>query len=444
MNPVTEIRKEYITYINEHREEMIRTAEEMKEDLEHSALFVRGRHTSRPLSIPRIYSRDMISQFEEIVHTAYGIFHKIIQEYMNCADYRKLFPFSGELEELILVPNGYDSFLPMARFDIFYNEDNGEFHFCEINADGSTGMNEDRIMDEMMIHNPAHQEAIRKYSLKPFELLDSLVDSFLALYDTFENKVEKPNVAIVDFLELGTVREFEELVRRFQKKGVDSEICDIRELRYEDGKLYSGKGHVIDAVCRRAVTADVMDHYQEIQPFIQAIKDQAVFLSGSFCTQLVHHKSIFHVIHLPRTQQFLTKEEIDFVEKHVPKTMPFDSGWIDKEEVIRNKDSWILKPQDAYASKGVAAGFEYGEKEWADIVQDAYGSDYICQEYVPQYLSSNVDFLFGDGQWHDYITMAGLYVYNGRFAGVFSRAAIEGEIIDYINNERRQVTYVLD
>ena len=442
MSSVTEIRKEYIDYINSHRDEMVQAAEELKEDLEHTALFVKGKHTSRPLSIPRIYSKEMTAQFEEIVRITYGIFRKIIKEYLTCEDYRRLFPFSKELEELILVPNGYDSYLPMARFDIFYNEDNGQFHFCEINADGSTGMNEDRIIDEMMVHNPAHQEVIRRHNLKPFELLDSLVDSFLALYDTYENKVEKPNIAIVDFLDLGTFREFEELVRRFQRRGVNSEICDIRELRYEGGKLYAKNGHVIDAICRRAVTADVIDHYSEIQPFVQAVKDRAVFLSGSFCTQLVHHKSIFHVIHLPRTQQFLTPEEIEFVETHVPKTMPFDSAWIEKEEVVRNKDAWILKPEDAYASKGVAAGFEYSDEEWAKIADEAYGGHYICQEYVPQYLSKNIDFVFGDGQWHDYITMAGLYVYNGKFAGVFSRAALDGEIIDYINNERRQVTYV--
>lgn len=443
MNDVLKIRKEYIQYINDHREEMIRKAEEMKDDLEHSALFVRGKHSCRPLSIPRIYSREMIAQFEEIVNTAYGIFNKIIKEYLTCADYRALFPFSKELEELILVPNGYASYLPMSRFDIFYNEETGDFHFCEINADGSTGMNEDRITDEMMIHNPAHQEVIRNHDLRTFELLDSLADMILGLYATYKKRVEKPNIAIVDFLDMGTFREFEEMARRFQRKGVNSEICDIRELRYEDGKLLSPAGHVIDAIYRRAVTADVMDHYDEIQPFIQAVKDRAVFISGAFCTQLVHHKSIFHVIHLPRTMQFLTEEEQAFVKKHVPRTVPFEEGWIEKETVIRNKDAYILKPQDAYASKGVAAGFEYDQAEWEKAVEEAWGQNYICQDFVPQYYSSNIDFVFGDGEWHEYTTMAGLYVYNGKFAGVFSRAALKGEIIDYINNERRQVTYAV-
>ena len=49
----------------------------------------------------------------------------------------------------------------------------------------------------------------------------------------------------------------------------------------ENGKLLSPACHVIDAIYRRAVTADVMDHYDEIQPFIQAVKDRAVFLSGA-------------------------------------------------------------------------------------------------------------------------------------------------------------------
>lgn len=443
MKTVSRIREEYIQFINNHREEMIQKSEEMRDDLEHSALFVHGKYTCRPLSIPRIYSKEMIAQFEEIVKTAYGIFNKIIKEYLTCPDYRELFPFSKELEELILVPNGYASYLPMSRFDIFYNEETGEFHFCEINADGSTGMNEDRITDEMMIHNPAHQEVIRHHDLKTFELLDSLADTILGLYATYENRVEKPNVAIVDFLDMGTFREFEEMARRFQRKGVNSEICDIRELRYENGKLLSPAGHVIDAIYRRAVTADVMDHYEEIRPFIQAVKDRAVFISGAFCTQLVHHKSIFHVIHLPRTMQFLTEKEQEFVKKHVPNTVPFDENWIEKETVKAHKDAYILKPQDAYASKGVAAGFEYEQAEWDKLVEEAYGNDYICQDFVPQYYSVNIDFAFGDAQWHEYTTMAGLYVYNGKFAGVFSRAARKGEIIDYINNERRQVTYVI-
>ena len=385
----------------------------------------------------------MIEDFRRIVKTTYGIFEKVIKEYLNCADYRALFPFSKELEELILIPNGYDSVLPIARFDIFYHEDTREFYFCEINTDGTSGMNEDRLQDEFIIDNPAHQEMRRRYRFRTMELFDSWVSKFLELYKTYEGHVDKPNVAIVDFLDTGTLREFQEFARHFQRAGVDSEVCDIRELRYEDGHLISPTGHVIDAVYRRAVTTDIMDHKDELGAFLQAIRDRSCFIAGSLCTQIVHHKCIFHVLHLPRTKQFLTDEENAFVAAHVPRTMPFEAPYVDIEDVLNNKNKYILKPDDSYGSSGVHAGVEHTQEEWDAIVREAYGGEFICQDYVPQYSTQNIDFAFGDGQWHSYISMAGLFVYNGEFAGVFARTAEGSGIIASHRNERTQGTYIV-
>ncbi len=127
----------------------------------------------------------------------------------------------------------------------------------------------------------------------------------------------------------------------------------------------------------------------------------------------------------------------------MPQTTPFAEGSISAEEVIRNRERYILKPEDSYGSKGVYAGVEYSGDEWEKIVRDAYGSGYICQEYCPQYAEDNIDFAFGDGQWHSYITMAGLFVYNGEFAGVYSRAAEGNGIIASLKNERAQPTYIV-
>ena len=55
---------------------------------------------------------------------------------MEDEKYRKLFPFSKELEELILCDSGYSQPLPIARIDLFFNEDDFSFKFCEFNADG--------------------------------------------------------------------------------------------------------------------------------------------------------------------------------------------------------------------------------------------------------------------------------------------------------------------
>ena len=201
--------------------------------------------------------------------------------------------------------------------------------------------------------------------------------------------------------------------------------------------------HKIDAIYRRAVTSDIMKYYDQVQPFIRAVEEQKVFLAGSFCTQIIHNKWLFYVLRLDRTKCFLTKEEQEFVEAHVPETVLFAPEYIGLDEVIAHKDRYILKPLDSYACKGVYAGVDYDREQWEAYAREVYQTDYICQHYCPQYRTENIDFVLGDGQWHPYINMTGLYVYNGKFAGIYSRLAEGGGIISSQINERAVPTYFL-
>ena len=64
---------------------------------------------------------------------------------------------------------------------------------------------------------------------------------------------KKPNIAIVDNLEVGTPNEFDEFKRVYEENGFNCEIIDIRDLEYKNGKLCHGD-YVIDLVYRRIVT----------------------------------------------------------------------------------------------------------------------------------------------------------------------------------------------
>ena len=186
-----------------------------------------------------------------------------------------------------------------------------------------------------------------------------------------------------------------------------------------------------------------MEHADDVSAFLTAVREGTCFVAGSFATQIIHHKWLFYVLHHELTKKILTPEENEFVRRHIPKTLPFSEGYITREKVQKEKDSYILKADDSYASNGVWAGVEYTDAEWEEKIDLAYDKGYICQEYCPQYSTENIDFAWGDGKWHSYISMAGLYVYNGDFAGVFSRCATGDGIIASHRNERTQATYVV-
>lgn len=435
-----EIREEYQKITEENFEENRKSALEVKEYLEHSSVAYHGRcvHT---LHIPKIITQDVAEYFGEIVSITYGILEKVICEYLKNPEYRKCFPFSQELEELILVPNLYDSVLPIARFDIFFNEENHSFKFCEINTDGTSAMNEDFVLNRALEKNLAHQAMKRKYSFVQYELFDTWVQTFLSLYNTYTRKKDKPYIGIVDFLEHCSITEFEEFKKRFERAGFECEICEITRMTYENGTLYSPAGHPVDLVYRRAVTTDVMEHYAEVGPFLQAVKDQAVCVIGSFCTQIAHNKWLFKILREEPTLSLLSEKKKKFVMDHIPYTDLMDDRYMRMDLLFEKKNEWIIKPLDSYGSRGVFAGVDFEQKEWEKIVKTYFNKGYICQEYCPPYRSQNIYFPEKNPVFRPYTNMSGLFVYNGKFAGVYSRLS-DGGIISSQYNEKAVATLV--
>ncbi len=320
MTLLNEVRKAYRQQVEEHFDENKEAALKIGKILEASPLNY-NEVFDKTLHLPKIYDEETIEKFREISAITYRIFSKVIDEYQSNPEYRKLYPFSKELEELCCLPIPYESRLPMARFDLFYHEDTGEFKFCEINTDGTAAMVRDLEYRKALVHSPAHQAVSAMYDLEPFEVFDSWVETFLRIYSSYAKKVEHPLVAIGDIMENATTGDFDEFKRRFEAAGVDCEIVDLRDMTYRDGALWSPSGKKIDAIYRRAVTADVMEHYEECADFLRAAKNDEVFFAGSFATQVIHNKWLFYVLHHPLTKAILTAEEQDFVAKHIPLTV---------------------------------------------------------------------------------------------------------------------------
>ena len=433
MKDLKELNNIYSKLIKENLKENIASGEEALRYINSSSARYRGR-AIRTLFIPKLFTEKDIEIFQGLVDSLYGIFRKVIEEYYNNEEYRRLFGFSKELEELILRRPLYDSLIPMARIDIFYNEEDKSFKFCEFNTDGSSAMNEDRELNIAIKKTKAYEDFSKEYSLTSFELFDSWVEEFIKIYDTYENKVENPHIAIVDFIEKGNPSEFEVFAESFRKKGYTAEICEIRNLKYQEGRLISPSGKKIDAIYRRAVTTDIMANLQDIKPFIQAVKEEKVCLLGEFKTQLVHNKVLFKLLHQEETQKLLTEEERAFVKSHVPYTVDLRNA--DLTEALSQKDQWIIKPEDSYGSKGVFAGVSYTQLEWEELVKEHRQDSYILQEFHNPYRSINIDLFYNpEAKFEKYSNLTGLYVYNGKLKGVFSRAS-EVEIISSQHGER--------
>lgn len=429
MLQLVELNKEYCKEIEQDKKAHGKSALEEITYVNNSTAKYHGRCVST-LYVPKMFTAEDIANFRRLIKTLYGIFDKVITNYRSDENYRKLFGFSQEIEELILREPRYESKIPIARIDIFYNEETGDFKFCEFNTDGSSAMNEDRELNIGLQLTKGYKELARKYRVHTFELFDSWVEQSLRIYQQTKDAKEKPYVAIVDFMESATNNEFEIFAESYRRRGMECEICEIRDLRLVDGKLYGKKDKPIDMIYRRAVTSDIMKHYDEVKDFIAAVKAEAVCLIGDFTTQIVHNKVLYQILHHPMTKEFLTEEENEYVKAHVPYTALMTADYLPYEKLVENKDGWILKPLDSYGSKGVFAGVEYESKEkWKQIVDSHRIEGYLVQEFQTPYLTKNIDFSRGDTvDFIDVSNITGLFVYDGEFQGIYSRVS-RGKII---------------
>lgn len=419
-----EAEESYRKIIDANKDECIKSAAVQQEYVKTQTARYHG-YFVHTLYIPKMFTEDMAAYIEKNALVMYGILEKVIARYRSDAAYRALFAFDEKLEHLILRQKHYDCLLPMARIDIFFNEDDYSFKFCEFNTDGSSAMNEDKELNEAIKLTYAFGEFQKEYNTRTYELFNSWVREFKHIYAGYDRAVEKPYVAIVDFFGGDVSREFTNFKKAFENTGLECEICEITDLKYEGGKLISPAGRKIDAVYRRAVTCDIMRRYDEVQPFIRAAEDNAVCLIGDFMTQVAHNKIVFKVLHDDMTKAFLTRDEQKYIDEHIPYTVSLTEDNVKRLGVLENKDKWVIKPEDSYASRGVYAGVEgMTDDEWKKAVAENIGNHYLLQEYCEPYASVNIDLTHDkNADYRKYSNITGIYMYGGKFAGLYSRIA---------------------
>ncbi len=390
------------------------------------------------LYIPKMYNEQDTDTFKYALNGIHGLSKKTIDLYLKHESISNLFEFDLRLDALIRLPHYYETTVPMGRFDIFYYGP-GNFQFCELNADGASAMNEDHELSQILKETKLINQFKENYTFEHFELFHSWVTEVKSIYKDFLKKApiasatntsaegRKTTVAIVDFIDKGSSIEFEVFKDAFLKDGMHCIIVDPRDLICKDGSLFSGDVK-IDIVYRRLVTKDLMDRYDEIPEFISGLKAGNTCIIGSVKTQVIHTKRFFEVLYEPELRQYLTEDEIAFIDNHVPYTRP-----LKKDDAfgtyLNHREDYIIKPIDYYASKGVCAGKDYDDNAWKVLLEEKALEDFIIQKYCPLALVDNLyEDQSGEIVHKTFNTITGLFTYNERLSGIYVRAGLKSII----------------
>ncbi len=367
---------------------------------------------------PLFITESDLFNFNKLVKIMMSISNKVVDQYLKSPQFRNKFGFSKLLERLILADHGYKTNIPMGRFDIFYKD--GNFKFCELNTDGSSAMNEDNTLAQILLNTKSIQKMKEKYQIDYLDSINSWVDESLEIYQEYSKSPRKPVVGIVDFKESGTTAEFVKFKKAYINKGCDTFIIDARDLKYNKGNLYY-QNNKLDLIYRRLVTSELIERSDEIKDLINAILDNAVCLIGPIKSQIMHNKIIFKILHDEDTQILFNREEVQFIKDHIPYTRLFSESYNNFQEVYVNKDKYIIKPYDLYGSRGVYAGLSFTQSQWKEILNKCFNNNYLFQEYFYPYQREFIEFAEKKVQVNLFSYITGLFVYNEKLSGLYTR-----------------------
>ena len=346
-----------------------------------------------------------------------SIVEKVTKEYVENESYRKIFDLDPLTEKLILKDPSYNISTPIARFDVMY-DGREDYKFCELNTDGSSAMLEDKSLADLMKETKAIEKLKEKYEIEHIDLLQTLVDSIEDLYYKAKNTRKKINIAIVDIIEFDNI-EFKTIQKLFEKKGHNCKIADLKDLKRKEDGLYI-EDMKIDLVYRRLVTSDLIENKEVGKDLIESYLNDEIMTIGSFRSTLFYTKDIFRILRLEESQKILSEKENEFIKKHIPYTEKF-SYQKDKEKILENKDKYILKPIQGYASHGIYVGKEHDKKEFEKILEEIKDKNYIYQEY---YMVKPLEFVKMEDEkakLKDFSYVTGLFAYNKKFIAPYMR-----------------------
>lgn len=292
----------------------------------------------------------------------------------------------GRLQELVRASAPHDDTLYFVRLDGFL--DNGVIRFVEFNADSPGGAAFVDAWAEIVESLPIYREFSGAAALYRRPCTPSIRDAVAHAARRLGRSA--PRVAIVDWREVATVREFHMIKDDLERHGYPAVVCDPRDMTLQGDRL-TVEGQPVDVVMKRVLVTDLTDRGDEARDLIEALCKQHVLSLNPLACQAVTPKTLLALFWEGRFDHLLSPRARNWWEKHVPFTLRVRDGRVDRQgrsfEILKwiggNRDTLVLKPADAWGAEGVTLGWKTSQAEWDAALDEAIRrADYVVQERI--------------------------------------------------------------
>lgn len=321
-----------------------------------------------------------------------GVFRKLSEAALADPKLLAQFYLTPDELELVALPTGYQTNIPTARLDSFFQRDaQGRYrlNYIEFNGESPASMGYSDVLGELFLETPLVQRFQEYYNLRTVQARPWAAEALLRIYAQWKgNSSDRPHMAIVDWADVPTQPEFVILSDWFARYGIQTVICTPDEMEFSNGKCYA-KGQFVDFVYKRVLSTELLSRYGLDHPMIHALRAGAICLANPFSCKLLHKKASFALVSDEQNAHLFTDAEREAIRLHIPWTRTLsERHTLDSrgERIdllpwsVRNQERLVLKPNDEYGGKGVLIGWETDAATWEAAVVGALAEPSIVQE----------------------------------------------------------------
>jgi glutathionylspermidine synthase len=355
------------------------------DEAQHELGILSGKRPFCPFLRPAFFSRKVYEKITRAAEILAGAMEKMTLGALENEEIMRVLDLTEREERLARINPRYKTVCNSSRFDAFTHGE--DFKFLEYNGETPAG-----IVDQMQIEKifnliPEVREFLSEHEHWRPQPHVKLLNALVADYRDFGGKKEKPNIAVVDWNGVSTYSEFVVLREFFQSEGHESIIADPHELEY-DGRVLRVGAFEIDIFYKRVVIQEFLEKFPEDNALSNAYRAGKVCMLNSFRTKIPNKKASFAVLSDKKYAYLFTAEERATIAKHVPWTrrvrdakVDFDGREIDLlEKLRRERERFLLKPNDDYGGNGIVLGWETSAGEWDAALQKALDESFVAQE----------------------------------------------------------------
>jgi len=304
-------------------------------------------------------------------------------------------------QKLAVVDPGFSFGAITSRMDGFVH--GREIKFVEYNAENPSSLSDQEGLNRLLCDLPEMTTFANRHSLRQFSPVKQLLEALLITYREWGGS-GVPNIAIVDWKDVPTANEFVLLKDYFEKQHVPTIICSPHSLEYAGRKLWCADFQ-IDLIYKRIIIHELLGHYDENHPLIQAYVHRDVCLVNPFRSKIMHKKASFEPLTDEARQTWFTAAEQKAIQQSIPWTRRlrdhrtrYGGKKVELLKFVRQqRQQLVIKPNDDYGGRGIHIGSRLTEKEWAEAIETGLSEDYVVQEAIT--LHSEKFPIFSDDKW---------------------------------------------